>query len=70
MKIDHTKVGNGLIFLEQWKLIKVVDKVSNCLMTFLYSSWIMLQPPHQEHHIGNKIISEIIILDVPSTCYG
>jgi len=28
MKIDYTK-GNGLNFLEQLKLMKVVDKVSN-----------------------------------------
>jgi hypothetical protein len=29
MKIHCTKVGNGLNFLEKFKLMKVVDKVSN-----------------------------------------
>lgn len=29
MKIDYIKVGNGLNFLEQLNLMKVVDKVSN-----------------------------------------
>lgn len=52
MKIDYTKVGNGLNCLEQLKLMKVVDKISNCLITFLASSCIMLQTPHQKHHIG------------------
>jgi hypothetical protein len=52
MKIDYTKIGNGLMFLEQLKLMTVVDKISNCLITFWDSSWIMLQAPHQEHHIG------------------
>jgi hypothetical protein len=64
MKIDYTKVGNGLNFLEQLKLMKVVDKVSNCFMTFLDSSWIMLQAPYQEHYIGYQNISYIFSLDV------
>ncbi len=50
--------------MEQLKLMKVGMKVSNCLMTFANSSWIMLQAPHQEHHIRYQVISNIFILDI------